>query len=84
MKKIVVLTIVIGTLLLVGCDRIEGPYLITDQDETSYVEFPALDVSTVYRKVLIEQRRFGASQGRACSRQRIVRLPAQTIPTGRE
>lgn len=54
-KKIVVLTIVIGTLLLVGCDRIEGPYLITDQDETSYVEFPALDVSTVYRKVLIEE-----------------------------
>lgn len=42
-------------MLMAACDKIEGPFLVEDQSVTTDVEFPALDASSVYRKVLIEE-----------------------------
>ncbi len=55
MKKIFVSITVCMTLLLCGCDKIEGPYLTLEDELPVTVTFPDLDPSTVYRKVLIEE-----------------------------
>lgn len=38
-----------------ACDKIEGPYITPDDSVTTDVEFPDLDLNSVYRKVLIEE-----------------------------
>lgn len=38
-----------------ACDKIEGPYITPDDSVTTDVEFPALDLNTVCRKVLVEE-----------------------------
>lgn len=55
MKKIVILSIIITALFSFSCDRIEGPYLTHSGIEDVTVDFPDLNVSSVYRKVLIEE-----------------------------
>lgn len=54
MKKIAIL-MVFAAFVFFGCDIIEAPYVIPTNQENVTVEFPALDLSTVYRKVLIEE-----------------------------
>ncbi|MBR4136520.1 MAG: Omp28 family outer membrane lipoprotein [Bacteroidales bacterium] len=56
MKKILfpIITICL-TLLAFSCDRVEGPYIVLDDEETITVDFPDLDPASVYRKVLIEE-----------------------------
>lgn len=56
MKKILYLLGII-TILVIACDKIEGPYY---RDDSSIVippdvEFPPLDPSTVIRKILVEE-----------------------------
>lgn len=57
MKKIFVMTIALFGLacLFSKCDKIEGPYyeILTNEDVDA--DFPELDPSTVYRKMLIEE-----------------------------
>jgi len=55
MKKIFVFITVLAATIFAGCDRIEGPYLVPSENEQITVTFPDLDVSSVYRKVLIEE-----------------------------
>ncbi|MCR4964521.1 MAG: Omp28 family outer membrane lipoprotein [Bacteroidales bacterium] len=56
MKKILIsLTAICLTLFVVSCDKIEGPYLEVDNQEEVTAEFPDVDPSTAYRKVLIEE-----------------------------
>lgn len=55
MKKIFVFIAVLAATFFSGCDRIEGPYLVPSENEQITVTFPDLDVSSVYRKVLIEE-----------------------------
>ena len=55
MKKIFVLITALVAMLSVGCDRIEGPYLVPSENEEITVIFPDLDLNSVYRKVLIEE-----------------------------
>lgn len=56
MKKILFpILIFCLTILASSCDRIEGPYAELDDMEEVTVDFPDLDLSTVYRKVLIEE-----------------------------
>jgi hypothetical protein len=50
---IIALFIVAG--LMAACDRIEGPYIIPHEVEDVTVEFPPLDPSSVFRKLLIEE-----------------------------
>ncbi|MBR6333706.1 MAG: Omp28 family outer membrane lipoprotein [Bacteroidales bacterium] len=56
MKKIIFPIIILSVIILfTACDRVEGPYVvINDQDEVT-VDFPDLDPTTVFRKVLIEE-----------------------------
>jgi len=56
MKKIFALAVLSLSLLsFTACDKIEGPfYEVPEHDEVT-VEFPALDASTVYRKILFEE-----------------------------
>lgn len=57
MKKI--LSFLVGMLILAvvlpGCDKIEAPYYEEIEEELVTVEFPTLDPSTVYRKILVEE-----------------------------
>jgi len=57
MKKIstLVFALVFGCLLLAGCDKIEGDFYEIVNSEDVTVEFPPVDPSTVYRKVLLEE-----------------------------
>lgn len=57
MKKLIIMTVaMIGLAFLFNqCDKIEGPYYETFNKEDVTVEFPDIDPSTVYRKVLIEE-----------------------------
>lgn len=55
MKKIFVFITLLSAILFFSCDRIEGPYLVPSENEEITVTFPELDVSSVYRKVLIEE-----------------------------
>jgi hypothetical protein len=56
MKKILFpILILCLTILVPSCDQIEGPYAQLDDLEDVTVDFPDLDLSTVYRKVLIEE-----------------------------
>lgn len=55
MKKIFVFITVVAAVLFLGCDRIEGPYMVPSENEEVTVTFPDLDVNSVYRKVLIEE-----------------------------
>ncbi len=50
---IIVLFIAAG--LMSACDRVEGPYIIPSEVEEVTVEFPPLDPSSVFRKLLIEE-----------------------------
>lgn len=54
MKKIIALLLFTAG-ILIACDRIEGPYLIPSEVEEVTVEFPELDKSNVFRKLLIEE-----------------------------
>lgn len=56
MKKIFALTVfVLLTVLFTTCDKIEEPfYVIPDYEEVT-VDFPELDPSSVYRKILFEE-----------------------------
>lgn len=42
-------------LLWAGCDIIDSPYIIVSDEETISADFPALNESSVYRKVLFEE-----------------------------
>lgn len=53
MKKITTLIIAIAA-LLVSCDKIEGPYVVSSGREAVTVDFPEID-GGVYRKVLLEE-----------------------------
>lgn len=57
MKRIttIVCTLFFGSLLLAGCDKVEGPYYEIVNKEDVTVEFPDIDPSSVYRKMLIEE-----------------------------
>lgn len=54
MKKITILFAFIAA-ILASCDKIEGPYLVINDQEVVTVEFPTLIPDAVYRKVLIEE-----------------------------
>lgn len=53
MKKI--LLFIATTLCFVACNKIEGPYLSQSMQEDVEVEFPELDPSKVYRKILFDE-----------------------------
>lgn len=57
MKKIttIVCALLLGCLILAGCDKIEGEYYEIVNNEIVTVSFPDVDPSAVYRKVLIEE-----------------------------
>ena len=56
MKKITfTLTFIAVAVLLACCDKIEGPYLQYDESVETTVEFPELDKTAVYKKVLLEE-----------------------------
>ncbi len=56
MKKInLIVTLSILLCAFVSCDKIEGPYITPDDSVDTDVEFPDLDPSTVFRKVLVEE-----------------------------
>lgn len=56
MKKIFSI-LIIGLLCccFASCDKIEGPYVQSNENEPITAEIPALDKQNVYRKVLIEE-----------------------------
>ncbi len=54
MKKIA-LYLIMAAIFSVGCDKIEGPYLQISDRESVDVEFPELNPSGVYRKILMEE-----------------------------
>ena len=51
----IIIALVITAGFMVACDRIEGPYIIPSEVEEVTVEFPPLDPSSVFRKLLIEE-----------------------------
>ena len=56
MKKITfLLTFIVIAAILACCDKIEGPYLQYDESVETTVEFPELDKTAVYKKVLVEE-----------------------------
>ena len=56
MKKITfILTFIATVIIAVSCDKIEGPYLQYDDSVETTVDFPDLDMATVYKKVLVEE-----------------------------
>lgn len=56
MKKIFIpIIIAIVAVAFASCDKIEGPFIEIIQTEDVAVEFPDLDVNSVYRKVLLEE-----------------------------
>lgn len=56
MKKITfILTLIATVIIAVSCDKIEGPYLQYDESVETTVEFPALDPTHIYKKVLVEE-----------------------------
>lgn len=57
MKRIFTLFVaLLGMMLLfTQCDKIEGPYYETFEEEDVTVEFPELNPQNVYRKILIEE-----------------------------
>ncbi len=56
MKKTPYIIIALFALFLTySCDRVEGPYIVLDDEETVTVDFPDLDPASLYRKVLIEE-----------------------------
>lgn len=56
MKKIIFPIIILSMILLsTSCDRVEGPYVVINDQEGVTVDFPDLDPASVYRKVLIEE-----------------------------
>lgn len=50
-----ILTFIVMAVIAVTCDKVEGPYLQNDESVETTVEFPELDWSTVYKKVLVEE-----------------------------
>lgn len=54
-KYIIALVTILTAAMFVCCDKIEGPYITLNDTEEVTVEFPELDLNTVYRKVLIEE-----------------------------
>lgn len=56
MKKIFAFSAFVLTVLLFAtCDKIEGPFFDVLNSEEVTVEFPEIDPSTVYRKILFEE-----------------------------
>lgn len=56
MKKLnYIIILIVATMLMASCNKIEGPFLVSDGSVSTDVEFPELDASSVYRKVLIEE-----------------------------
>lgn len=57
MKKIYSILISLASLSLVftACDKIEGPYLISNSTIETDVVFPPFDTAKVYQKILIEE-----------------------------
>lgn len=56
MKKITfILTLMALAVLIACCDKVEGPYLQYDESVATTVEFPDLDTTAVYKKVLVEE-----------------------------
>ena len=53
MKKALLFIAVV--LCFVACNKIESPYLVLSQQESVDVDFPDLDPSTVYRKILFDE-----------------------------
>ncbi len=47
--------LLIGCLVLAGCDKIEGDYYVIVNNEEVTVDFPDIDPASVYRKVLVEE-----------------------------
>ena len=56
MKKLTfLLTFIAIAVLIASCDKMEGPYLQYDESVETTVEFPDLDKTTVYKKILVEE-----------------------------
>ncbi len=56
MKKIFIpIVITIAAIFFASCDKIEGPFIEVIHTEDVDVEFPNLDPSSVYRKILLEE-----------------------------
>ena len=55
MRNTFVFMTILASMLFFGCDRIESPYLTLSETEEVTVDFPDLDINSVYRKVLIEE-----------------------------
>lgn len=56
MRKITfILTYVVLSAFLACCDKIEEPYLQYDESVETTVDFPELDKTSVYKKVLVEE-----------------------------
>lgn len=53
MKKI--LLICVTVFLFISCDTIEKPYFPSDNETLVQVDFPALDLNNVYRKIFFEE-----------------------------
>lgn len=50
-----IIPILLIVILCAGCDKIEGPYIIVSDEEAITADFPALNESSIYRKVLFEE-----------------------------
>ena len=53
--KNTIYTLIIGLFLFSACDKIEGPYVELNNSQTVVDDFPELDRSSVYRKILMEE-----------------------------
>ncbi|MBO4646268.1 MAG: Omp28 family outer membrane lipoprotein [Bacteroidales bacterium] len=55
MKKNAIIILLFCTLGMISCDKIQGPYLSSDDSVNTDVEFPDLDTAAVFRALLLEE-----------------------------
>lgn len=56
MKKIgFILTLILASVAISSCDKVEGPYFQYDESVETTVVFPELDKNSVYKKVMVEE-----------------------------
>lgn len=54
-KLLIVIFAVVLTTCFYSCDKIEGPYVVINENEDVTADFPDLDPSSVYRKIFFEE-----------------------------
>ncbi|MDR2980564.1 MAG: Omp28 family outer membrane lipoprotein [Bacteroidales bacterium] len=55
MKKGIMILAAVILMTLIGCDKMEGPYITDPQWGISTVEFPELQPEDLYRRILVEE-----------------------------